>query len=49
MKRAKTYTELIDTDTGELMIAATLTPAAIRRMIREYQRWGYYLAERLPA
>ena len=49
MKRAKTYTELIDTETGEVMISALLTPQATRRMVREYARFGFYLTERFSA
>jgi hypothetical protein len=45
MNRAKQFIRLIDTTTGELIIAADLTPAAVRRFIKEYERFGYYLKE----
>jgi len=44
MSRSKQYTRLIDSDTGELMVSADLTPAAVKRIIKEYARFGYYLA-----
>jgi hypothetical protein len=44
MSRSKQYTRLIDTTTGELMISADLTPAAVKRFIKEYARFGYELA-----
>jgi hypothetical protein len=43
MNRAKQYTRLIDTVTGELMVSADLTPAAVKRMVKEYARFGYQL------
>jgi hypothetical protein len=43
MNRAKQYTRLIDTVTGELMVSADLTPAAVKRMVKEYARFGYEL------
>lgn len=42
--RSKQYTRLIDSSTGELMISADLTPAAVKRFIKEYARFGYELA-----
>lgn len=42
--RSKQYTRLIDSSTGELMISADLTPAAVKRFIKEYARYGYELA-----
>jgi hypothetical protein len=42
--RSKQFTRLIDTNTGELMISADLTPAAVKRFIKEYARYGYELA-----
>jgi hypothetical protein len=43
MNRSKQYTRLIDTVTGELMVSADLTPAAVKRMVKEYARFGYEL------
>jgi hypothetical protein len=43
MNRAKQFTRLIDTSTGELMVSADLTPAAVKRMVKEYARFGYQL------
>ena len=43
MNRAKQYTRLTDTVTGELMVSADLTPAAVKRMVKEYARFGYEL------
>lgn len=44
MSRSKQYTRLVDSSTGELMISADLTPAAVKRFIKEYARFGYELA-----
>ena len=44
MNRSKQYTRLTDTVTGELMVSADLTPAATKRIIKEYARFGYELA-----
>jgi hypothetical protein len=41
--RLKEYTRLIDANTGELIIAADLTPAAVKRLIKEYARFDYEL------
>ena len=43
MNRSKQFTRLIDTVTGELMVSADLTPAAVKRMVKEYARFGYEL------
>lgn len=43
MNRAKQYTRLVNAATGELMVSADLTPAAVKRMIKEYARFGYEL------
>jgi hypothetical protein len=45
MNRAKTYTKLIDVETGEVFAACELTPAAVKRLIKQYQTFGYYLKE----
>ena len=50
MSRSKQYTRLIDSDTGELLVSAELTPAATKRIIKEYARLGYELkSEDYPA
>ena len=41
--KSKQFTRLIDTVTGELMVSADLTPAAVKRMVKEYARFGYEL------
>ena len=44
MNRSKQFTRLTDTITGELIVAADLTPAATKRIVKEYARFGYELA-----
>lgn len=44
MNKGKVFTRLTDTITGELIVAADLTPAAAKRIIKEYARFGYELA-----
>ena len=43
MSRLKQYTRLIDSATGELLVSADLTPAAAKRIVKEYARFGYEL------
>jgi len=43
MNKAKQFTRLVDDETGEIMVSADLTPAAARRIIKEYARFGYEL------
>lgn len=43
MSRSKQYTRLIDSATGELLVSAELTPAATKRIVKEYARFGYEL------
>lgn len=43
MNKAKQYVRLTDTITGELIVSADLTPAAAKRIIKEYARFGYEL------
>jgi hypothetical protein len=43
MNRSKQYTRLTDTVTGELIVSADLTPAAAKRIVKEYARFGYEL------
>ena len=42
--RSKQFTRLVNAATGELLVSADLTPAATKRMIKEYARFGYELA-----
>jgi hypothetical protein len=44
MNRSKQYTRLTDTVTGELIVSADLTPAAAKRIIKEYARFGFELS-----
>lgn len=43
MNKSKQFTRLIDTATGELLVSADLTPAAAKRIVKEYARFGYEL------
>jgi len=43
VNKAKQYVRLTDTITGELIVSADLTPAAAKRIIKEYARFGYEL------
>ena len=43
MNRSKQYVRLTDTITGELIVSADLTPAATKRIVKEYARFGYEL------
>lgn len=45
MSRAKYFTRLIDSATGELLVSADLTPAATKRIVKEYTRFGYELTD----
>lgn len=45
MSRVKQYTRLVDSTTGELMVSADLTPASIKRFIKHYQQYGFYLIQ----
>lgn len=45
MKQVKRYTQLIDVESGEVVAACDLTPAAVKRIIKHYQAFGYYLKE----
>ena len=44
MNRSKQFIRLVDSETGELIVSADLTPATVKRLIREYSRYGYFLA-----
>ena len=41
--RAKEFTRLVNTLTGEIVVSAELTPAGVKRLIKEYARYGYLL------
>lgn len=43
MSRSKQYIRLMDSATGELLVSADLTPAAVKRIVKEYARFGYEL------
>jgi ribosomal protein L30E len=43
MSRSKQYIRLIDSSTGELIVSADLTPAAVKRFIKEYARFNIEL------
>ena len=43
MNRSRQYTRLTDAVTGELIVSADLTPAAAKRIVKEYARFGYEL------
>lgn len=45
MSRVKTYTKLVSVETGEVFVECELTPAAVKRLIKQYQTMGYYLQE----
>lgn len=44
MSRSKQFIQLVDSSTGELIVSADLTPATVKRLIKEYARFGYVLA-----
>lgn len=44
MSRSKQFIQLVDSTTGELIVSADLTPATVKRLIKEYARFGYELA-----
>jgi hypothetical protein len=43
MIRARTFTTLLDSETGEVIAQGCLTPARTKRILKEYARYGYYL------
>lgn len=40
--RKKVATQLVDIETGEVLVSAELTPASTKRMIKEYAIYGIY-------
>ena len=45
MRRLKEYAELKDIETGEIIAQGELSPAQVRRIIKEYARFGYYVEQ----
>jgi hypothetical protein len=45
MNRKKQFTQLVSIETGEVFAACELTPATVKRLIKQYQTFGYYLKE----
>jgi hypothetical protein len=45
MNRTKKFTQLVDVESGEVIAACEMTPAAVKRIIKQYQTFGYYLKE----
>jgi hypothetical protein len=45
MSRKKQFIRLVESNTGELMVSADLTPASIKRFIKHYQQFGFYLIQ----
>jgi hypothetical protein len=41
--KSKEYIRLMDTISGEIMVSADLTPAGVKRIIKEYARFGFEL------
>ena len=39
----KTHVKLVDIETREVMGEGDLTPAAVKRLIKYYKTFGYYL------
>lgn len=43
MSNKKTFTRLVDIQTRECVAAAELTPAAVKRLVKHYAVFGYYV------
>lgn len=43
MSRKKIHTKLIDIETREVMGEGDLTPASVKRLIKYYREFGYYV------
>jgi hypothetical protein len=43
MSSKKAFTRLVDVETRECVAAGELTPAAVKRLIKHYRVFGYYL------
>lgn len=43
MNRRKTHIKLVDIETKEVMGEGDLTPASVKRLIKYYREFGYYV------
>ena len=43
MKKSKAYTRVIDVETKEIVGEGELSPACVKRLIKLYAQFGYYL------
>jgi hypothetical protein len=43
MSNKKAFVKLVDVETRECLAAADLTPAAVKRLIKHYAQFGYYV------
>jgi hemolysin activation/secretion protein len=43
MSKSKAFVRLVDSQTGECVAAAELTPAAVKRLTKLYAQFGYYV------
>lgn len=43
MKGKKTYTKLVDIETKEVVGEGELSPATVKRLVKLYAQFGYYL------
>ena len=41
--KKKTHVRLVDIETSEIVGEGDLTPAAVKRLIKHYAQFGYYL------
>lgn len=42
MKNKKAYSQLLDLESGELVLSAELTLAAVKRFMKHYAQFGIY-------
>jgi hypothetical protein len=43
MSKSKAFVRLVDSQTRECVVAAELTPAAVKRLTKLYAQFGYYV------
>jgi hypothetical protein len=43
MSNKKTFTRLVNIETGETVGECELTPAAVKRLVKHYATFGYYV------